>query len=292
MNAEKEETGTIIKTGRGEPAPQNVEKVQVLKTLVEGKKTVGIASISRLPTPQLQQIRKKLKGSAELRVSKNLLMKRALQDSEYDELIGLIEEQSGLIITDLDPFELWEFLKNSMTKGPAKGGEIAEEDIMVHSGATSLKPGPVIGELQRGGIPCKVEKGQIVIQKDMVLVKEGEIIKREIASLLKKLEINPISIGLKLRGVYSDGILIRPEHLDVDLDKLTGDIAKCNHNAFNLAIGLGYTTPGTIPYLLLTNYQKALNLCLSLPYFTRQTIGPLLAKGASHGRALANVLKS
>jgi large subunit ribosomal protein L10 len=276
---------------RGEPAPEKVKEVQELKSLMEGKRTVGIVGLSRLPAPELQQIRKKLRGSAQLRVSKNLLMRRSLEELGYVELMDLVNGQSGLIATEMDPFELWLLLKKTVTSGPAKGGEMAEEDIVVHSGETNLKPGPVMGELQSLGIPCKVEKGRIVVQKETVLVRKGEEITQEVARALKDLEINPITIGLKLRGAYADGTIIKPEHLEVDMEALVGEVAKCCHDAFSLAIGLGYFAPETIAYLLVTDHQKALNLGVSLPYFTERTIGPLLSRGELNGRALKSLVE-
>lgn len=278
--------------GRGEPAPWKIQEVKNLKAVMEGKETLGIVDISRLPTPQLQQIRKKLKGKAELRVAKNVHMIRALKESGYEELVKLIEGQSGLITANTNPFDLWALMKESMTKGPAKGGELAEDDIVVHQGPTSLKPGPVMGELQSKGVPCKVDKGQIVIQKDTALVKKGNAIDREVASLLKKLEINPITIGLRLRGALFDGTLIGSEHLDVDFGMVAEDVARCHKRAISLAVEMFYVTPETVVPLISLGYQKALNLGASLPYFTAQTIEPLVIRGVSHGRALMDVLEN
>ena len=45
---------------------------------------------------------------------------------------------------------------------PARGGEIAPEDILVKKGETPFKPGPIVSEFQRAGLPAAIEKGKII----------------------------------------------------------------------------------------------------------------------------------
>ena len=65
-------------------------------------------------------------------------------------------------------------MEATKTAAPAKPGDIAPEDILVKAGDTPFKPGPIVGELQKAGIPAAIEGGKIVIKKDKVLVKKGE----------------------------------------------------------------------------------------------------------------------
>ena len=59
---------------------------------------------------------------------------------------------------------------------------------MIKQGDTSFKPGPIVGELQKVGIPAAIESGKVVIKSDKLLVKEGETISAEVAQMLTKLE--------------------------------------------------------------------------------------------------------
>ena len=67
-------------------------------------------------------------------VAKNNLLLRALQDMEKDrkgisQLCELIDGQSALVGTTDNPFKLNKIMEATMTPAPAKGGELAPEDI-------------------------------------------------------------------------------------------------------------------------------------------------------------------
>ena len=159
-----------------------------------------------------------------IRSSKNTLIFRALDDSEkhiknITALKEIITGQTALIATDLNPFKLFNQLKKTRSKAPARGGEIAPEDIVVKKGDTPFKPGPIVVDLQKVGIPASIQGGKVVIKKDKVLVKEGEIISSDIAQMLTRLEIYPIEIGISLHGCYEDGFIFKPDVLDIDMDQ-------------------------------------------------------------------------
>ena len=50
-----------------------------------------------------------------------------------------------------------------MTPAPAKEGQLAPFDIVVPKGPTPFGPGPIIGELQKIGLPAAIEAGKIGI---------------------------------------------------------------------------------------------------------------------------------
>ncbi len=90
---------------------------------------------------------------------------------------------------------------------PGKAGDIAPEDIAVKAGETPFKPGPIVGELQKVGIPAGIEGGKIVIKKDKVLVEKGRRSPEELSKVLPQLEILPMTVGLDLRAAFEDGVL-------------------------------------------------------------------------------------
>ena len=45
-------------------------------------------------------------------------------------------------------------MEATKTPAPASGGELAIEDIVIKEGETSFKPGPIVGDLQKAGIPA------------------------------------------------------------------------------------------------------------------------------------------
>src|SRR2546422_11358065 len=99
----------------------------------------GSANIPGTPAPQFQATRKKLSGRATITVAKNNLLRLALQQAseKKPELIKLsdtIEGQTAVVTADINPFRLFKELEATKTRAPARGGEIAPEDLWVRGG--------------------------------------------------------------------------------------------------------------------------------------------------------------
>ncbi|HTX61658.1 MAG TPA: 50S ribosomal protein L10, partial [Methanobacterium sp.] len=136
------------------------EEVKDLKGLIGSHKVVGMADLSNIPAPQLQKMRRTLKDSALIKMSRKTLMTLALDDSDKADIKTLSEHMDGqpaLIFTDMNPFKLYKILEDSKTQAPAKAGNIAPSDIVVPQGDTAFPPGPMLGELQKIGIPAKID---------------------------------------------------------------------------------------------------------------------------------------
>ena len=200
-------------------------EVKDLSDLLTKSKVIGIVEIGGIPAPQMQQMRRNLHGIASLRSAKNRLIYRALEEAEkqvkgISGLKELVTGQTAIIATDMNPFKLFAQIKDTRTMAPAKGGETASHDIMVKEGDTPFKPGPVVGELQKVGIPAAIQEGKVVIREDKVIVTEGEKIPVDVAQMLTRLEIFPVEIGMTLHGVFEDGSIFKSDVLDFDMMSL------------------------------------------------------------------------
>jgi large subunit ribosomal protein L10 len=244
---------------------------------------IGIVEIGGIPAPQMQIMRKNIRDSAFIRCSKNTLLFRALQEAEKQvkgiaSLQDIIAGQSAIIGTKMNPFKLSGALKKTRTKAPAKGGEIAHEDILIKAGDTPFKPGPIVGELQKVGIPAAIQSGKVVIKKDRIVVKKGEKIPRDIAQMITRLEIYPIEIGISLQGVYEDGFIFKPEVLDIDIDQYIDQVKIAASHAFNLAVKAAWTHKITIQPLLMKAYRDSLSLAIGQGIVTKDTVTHLISK--------------
>ena len=268
------------------------KEVEELKNIIKSYPSIAIVGIENIPAPQMQKLREKIREIGVLRVSRNRLIKRALEEAggKIKDLANSISGQTAILATKENPFKLYKFIKESRTKAPAKGGEIAQSDIEVKAGETPFKPGPIVGELQKVGIPASIEGGKVVIKKDKVLVKAGEKISKEIAQALARLEIYPIEIGLNLRAVYEDGVIFTPDVLEIDEERFRSELITAIRNAFLLAIERKWATPETINYLISKAYQDALALSVSISYPTKSNIEMLLAKAHAQASSLKSIL--
>jgi len=272
-------------------------EVKALTELLTKNKVVGIIEVGGIPAPQMQQMRKNLYGTATIRSAKNNLLIRAL-DEAGKEVKGLsdlkehIKGQSAIIATEMNPFKLFAKIKESRTMAPAKGGETAAHDIEVKSGDTPFKPGPVVGELQKAGIPAAIQEGKVVIKEDKVVVPEGEKISGEVAQMLTRLEIFPIEIGMTLNGIFEDGSIFSPDVLDIDIDAFFGQMRQASTNAFNLAIEAGWITKETIQPLIIKAHSNAYTIALETGIVNKETIKNLISKANTQMLALKNKTSS
>lgn len=245
---------------------------------------IGILDMFKLPARQLQEIKDSLRGKAIIKMTKKNVIKLAIDGTGIESLGKLeneIRNQPALLLSDVNPFELADIIESSKSSAPAKPGDIATKDIVINEGPTALKPGPVIGELQRVKLPAGVEGDKIVIKKDTIIVKGGEKITKPVADVLMKLGIQPVEISLNLLAVYEKGSIYGKSLLFIPKEKYQNDIINAYKNAFNLALNMSYPTTETLPFLLVKAYKEAVSLALETKIPTNDTIGTLLAEARS-----------
>ncbi len=188
-------TGKII----AHVSEEKKKVVKELTDLIKKKRTLLIVSIKNIPTSQFQEITKKLREKAVVKVPKKNLIIRALELSE-DENVKKIEEyvkeNVALLFSDMDCFELAADIVKNKNPTKAKAGQEAPEDIEIPSGPTDLVPGPAISELGALGIQIQIDKGKISIKEPKIIAKKGSKISAGAADVLSKLDIKPFSISL------------------------------------------------------------------------------------------------
>jgi len=268
-------------------------EVKTLTDILTNNKVIGLVNIGGIPAPQLQHMRSNLHGIAQIRSAKNNLIARALKEAgkkvkDIEALDELINGQTAIISTEMNPFKLFGKIKATRTMAPAKGGEIATHDIGVKSGDTPFKPGPIVGELQKVGIPAAIESGKVVIKKDKIIVPEGEMIQTDVAKMLTRLEIYPIEIGMELYGVYEDGNILKPDVLDIDIDGFLVKMKQASSDAFNLAIETGWFNKFTIRPLITKAHHNAFALAIQQGIVNNETIKHLISKANVQMLALKN----
>lgn len=235
MSHAHKETGHSTKA-----APYKQEQVAKVVKLIEQYPIVGIVNVENLPASALQQMRGKLRGKAEMFMTKRRLIHIALQQAEKSrkQIVKLDEKMVGmpaLLLTKENPFSIYRIIKKAKSPAYAKAGQLAPHDILVKAGPTPFAPGPVIGELGKLGIKAGVDAGKIAIKEDKVVVKEGKPITAELASMLMRLDIKPMELGLDITAVYEAGTIYDKKVLDVDEDQFKASLTQAALWARNLA---------------------------------------------------------
>ena len=265
------------------------EEVDAIVEMIESYDSIGVVDIAGIPSRQLQDMRRDLHGSAELRVSRNTLLVRALEqvDDGLETLTDHVSGQVGLIGTNSNPFSLYQELEASKTPAPIGAGEIAPNDIVIPAGDTGVDPGPFVGELQSVGADARIQEGSIQVLSDSTVLDAGEAVSQDLANVLNELGIEPKEVGLDLRGVFADGVAFAPEELELDVEEYEADIKAAASGAFNLSVNAGYPTSQTVPTMLQSASGDAKALALYAAIEDPEVVPDLVSKADAQVRALA-----
>lgn len=269
------------------------EEVDALVDVLEEYDSIGVVNITGIPSRQLQNMRADLHGTAQLRVSRNTLLVRALEevDAGIEDLTQFIAGQVGLIGTNENPFSLFRELEASKTPAPINAGEVAPNDIVIPEGDTGIDPGPFVGELQQVGAEARIQEGSIKVTADSTVAEAGEEVSSQLANVLSELDIEPKEVGLDLRGVFADGVLFEPEELAIDLGQYRVDIQQAAAGGRNLSINVGYPTASTSVALIQKATGEAKSVGLSAAVEDPDLMSDLVSKADAQVRQLAALIE-
>ena len=242
-----------MKSKTAHVSKKKVSYVKELSELLDKKRTVLIASIKNIPASQFQEISKKLREKAVIKVPKKNLINKVFNESK-EESIHPLKEQIGdsiaVVFSDLDPFDLALDFMQSRVAAKAKPGQIAPEDIEIPAGPTDLPPGPAISELGALGVQVQMEKGKISIKQAKVIAKAGEKISKGAAEMMGKLDIKPFKVGFVPLAAYDTKDKKMYLEIKIDQEEAVEDLRYKYGKALALAVQLGYTSEDTIRLLL------------------------------------------
>ncbi len=250
-------------TDKKKISPQKKKIADELKKLIEGNKTILIASIKNLPGSQFQEIKKKLRGKAVVKVPKKNIMLIAIDSSKGEEVKNLkekITESTAILFSEFDSFDLASELESIKSPTKAKTGQIAPEDIEIPEGPTDLVPGPAISELGALGIKIQIDKGKILIKEAKIIAKKGEKISQGACDIMNKLGIKPFKVGFTPLAAFDSESKKIYSEIKIDREEVIKQLKQI--------------------------YGKALPFAVAIAYPTQETIGFLLAKANSHAKVL------
>jgi len=272
---------------------QKSSEVEAIKDILKEYKSIGIASLRKVRASQLQELKKSMAGKVYLRVLKNTLIRIAIDEMNQAELKKLEEYLEGsnvFLFTDLNPFKLALLLERGKVKTTAKANDVAAMDVVIPASNTGQPPGPVISQLNAVGLPTKIENGSVWVSKDTLVVRKGEAINERLASVLSKLGIKAVELGISMRAVFDNGMMITGDQLKVDIAATKRNVESSNQEAFALALSIGYASKDTIKPLLQQAHQKAIALSVGAAIPTKETIADLIRKANSELTSLSGAV--
>jgi len=269
------------------------DEVSAIKKNAKDFKLIGLVDIYGIPAQQVQQIRRNLRGTAVIKVTRNTLIKHAFEEmgGEFKNLSKYISGHSAIIFTNDNPFRLYKQLEKTKTKMAAKAGETAPEDIVVSAGPTSFKPGPIVGELQQAGIPAAIEAGKVKIRETKTVVKKGGVISAKLAEVLAKLDIKPMDVGLALQAAFHDGSIYEPSVLSIDEAVILGQLQLAGTQAFNLSVNAAIPTKDTAGAIITKAVRDARGLAIEANVYEKDVIDAIIGKAYRQCQALKTLVK-
>ncbi len=282
-----------MKPDKPKAAEWKKKAVREFESLIKSYPIIGAVNMESLPTKQLQNMRAQLRDNVVLKMSKKRLIKLAIEHTKADKkgiekLESYLRGMPALLFTKENPFTLYKKIQKNKSPAPAKAGQTAPKDIVVPAGPTPFSPGPIIGELGALKIKTGVENGKVAVKEDCVVVKEGETIKANVASILTRLGIEPMEIGLDLVAVYEGGEIYTKDILGVDEEEYVNNIKSIALDALKLSVSIGYATSENIELMIRNAHLDSLKLAVSEAIVNSATREHLLAKAEADAAAVVS----
>jgi large subunit ribosomal protein L10 len=273
------------------------DRVSELAAILTSDGVLGVVDIGGVPAKNMLSMRDDLRSSLSITMAKKTLMRLAWEQTgrPMEDLESLLEGavQPAIVHTNsMNAFQLYSELEKTKQGRAAKEGEVSPMDIVVEAGPTEFGPGPIVGEFNAVGIPAKIDKGKVAIQKTTTVVNKGEPISADLGIMLSKLDINPIEIGIILTGAIEDGFLFEADSLKLDTDGLRSDIITATSGAFNLACNIRWFASQTMPTLLAKASGEATSVAVEAGITNDVTIPLFITRANARALALAGQLDS
>ncbi|MBS3086261.1 50S ribosomal protein L10 [Candidatus Pacearchaeota archaeon] len=232
---------------------KKIEGLSELTKLAKESRTILVASIKNIPLSQYQEISKKLRGKAIVKVPKKSIIFRTLDSLGKESTEGFrekIEESTAILFSDMDAFELAAELVNKRSPVKAKSGQEAPSDIEIPAGPTELVPGPAISELGALGIQIQIDKGKINIKEPKVIVKKGEKISANAADIMNKLGIKPFLVGFVPLAAFDTKEKKAYLEIQIDIEGTVSEMKSLYMKALSFAVEISYASEDTIKFLI------------------------------------------
>jgi large subunit ribosomal protein L10 len=238
-------------------------------------------------------MRKQLREQVKIIGIKNTLLRMAMEKAGLEDtkkFMSSIKGQNIYIFSNGNPFELAMTLHRNKVRVFAKEGDIALEDLVISSGNTGLSPGPIISKFGGLGIRTRIESGNIWVVQDTEVAKSGDMISTDLADLLTRLGIRASEMGLEIKAIYEDGIVIPREDLILDVDEYSQQLTKAYNNAYQLALKATYVNPVTIVPLLSMAIWNTRKVAIEASYLTKETAAEIIMKANAQAVNIAKAV--
>lgn len=249
-------------------AERKTEYFTRMKEMLTTYSKAFIVDVDNVGSKQLQVTRKELRGSAEILMGKNTMMRKVIREYAEEnpgtpvaQLEDLCRGNVGFVFTNSDLGDVRATLESNVRPAPARVGAVAPCMVVVPKGPTGCDPGQT-AFFQTLQIATKITRGQIEMTNDTELIQQGERVTASQAALLQKLNIEPFTYGLVLKSVYDNGSLFDAKVLDITDDVLSAQFGAAISAIAALSLALGYPTQASVPHSIANAFKAVVAVTL------------------------------
>ena len=257
--------------------------VSRMEKMLDTYTKIFTVNVDNVGSQQMQLTRKQMRGTAEILMGKNTLIRKVLkgflEKNPGHPLEAFVEQVSGnvgFVFTNADLPKVRDLILANKVPAPARIGSVAPVAVDVPAGPTGCDPGQT-NFFQVLQIPTKIVKGQIEITNLVHLVKKGDKVGSSEAALLSKLNIRPFSYGLSVKSIYDNGSNFGPEVLDITDEVLATQFSAALSSVAALSLQIGYPTQASVPHSIAGAFQACVAVSVSLPTFSFPKADPFRA---------------
>jgi len=244
-------------------------KAKLEKALQEYN-NVLVVTVDNVGSLQMQKIRIALRGSAEVVMGKNTMMRMIMREQlaanpKLENLLPFIRGNMGLVFTNGDLAKIRNIVASNKVPAAAKSGTLAPVDVYVPAGPTGLDPGQT-SFFQALNIATKIARGTIEITNNVHLIKKGDKVTSSAVALLGKLDIKPFFYGVVVTHVYENGSTYPAEILDITESQLLQKFFGGVRRIAAIGLAVGYPTEASLGHTIANGFKKLLALSQATGY--------------------------
>jgi len=259
------------------------EYFQRMTRLLNTYNKVFVVQVDNVGSQQMNATRKSMRGSAEILMGKNTLMRKVLKEfleqnpgHFYKNIEHKIAGNVGFVFTNDDLPKIRDFILANRVPAPARVGAISPVDVAVPAGPTGCDPGQT-SFFQVLQIPTKIVKGQIEITNLVNLIKKGDKVGSSESALLSKLNIKPFSYGLVIDCVFDNGSIFSVDVLDIDANYLTAKFRSAVTKLAAISLEIGYPTQASFGYSIANAFRALVAVTVGLENYSFPKADPFKA---------------
>lgn len=244
--------------------------------MVDNFTKILVVHADHVGSQQFHNIRQSLRGSAEVLMGKNTLMRKVITNflaenpsHPIENILPYVKGNIGLIFTNEDFSDIRKAIDANRVPAAARANVVAECDVIVPPGPTGCDPGQT-SWFQALNVPTKISRGQIEIVSELKLLEKGRKVSASEAALLQKLNIKPFTYGLVLRQVYDSGKVFSAAVLDITTEDMEQKFITSLRRAAAVSIAVGVPTIASVPHSIGNAMKRLIAICATSGYSFEQ----------------------